>query len=70
MGINIPSTDELIASKRTVEEIAEKLDADSIQYLSVEGLKEAVQRGIRGKSKPVGHCTACLTGEYPVPIEI
>uniref|UniRef100_A0A915DJV7 Glutamine amidotransferase type-2 domain-containing protein n=1 Tax=Ditylenchus dipsaci TaxID=166011 RepID=A0A915DJV7_9BILA len=41
MGINIPSTEELIARKRSVEEIATKLQADSVQYLSVEGLRKA-----------------------------
>jgi amidophosphoribosyltransferase len=68
MGINIPSSDELLASKfKTEKDIAEKLGADSVKYLSVEGLKKAVQIGIRTKES-VGHCTACLTGEYPVRI--
>jgi amidophosphoribosyltransferase len=59
---------ELIAADRTIDEIAEKLGADSIEYLSVDGLKSAVQTGLRN-AKSVGHCTACLTGSYPVPIE-
>jgi amidophosphoribosyltransferase len=69
MGINIPSVKELIAADRTVEEIAEKLGVDSLQYLSVDGLKAAVQNGLRGKKTSIGHCTACLTNEYPVPID-
>jgi amidophosphoribosyltransferase len=69
MGINIPSVKELIAADRTVDQIAEKLGADSIKYLSVDGLKEAVQSGLRKTKSTVGHCTACLTNEYPVPIE-
>ena len=41
--------------------------ADSLEYLSVEGLKTAVQAGIKEQSDDkMGHCVACLTGEYPV----
>jgi amidophosphoribosyltransferase len=52
-----------------VNEIAEKLGADSVAYLSVDGLKAAVQTGLRNIKNPVGHCTACLSNEYPVQIE-
>lgn len=40
--------------------------ADSLQYLSVDGLKKAVREGIKNPHGSVGHCVACLTGEYPV----
>lgn len=53
--------------------------ADSVKYLTVEGLVSAVQEGIafhiekdkiNSKSnRKVGHCTACLTGKYPVELE-
>ncbi|KAI1733200.1 glutamine amidotransferase domain-containing protein [Ditylenchus destructor] len=69
MGINIPSQKELIACGRTIEEIAEKLQADSVEYLSVEGLKRAVV-SVKENGRARGHCTACLTGEYPIPVEI
>lgn len=40
--------------------------ADSLSYLSVEGLKRAVQYNMQSKNRTQsGHCTACLTGEYP-----
>lgn len=40
--------------------------ADSLCYLSVEGLKRAVQYNMKSKNPAQsGHCTACLTGEYP-----
>jgi amidophosphoribosyltransferase len=70
MGINIPSKDELIAANRNNDEIAEKLGADSVKYLSIEGLLRAVNftKEQMGENEPTGHCTACLTGEYPVPI--
>lgn len=73
MGINIPSTKELIACQQsTLDEIAKKLQADSVKYLSVEGLKKAVRKNIQSTERGIkfAHCTACLTGEYPVPIEI
>lgn len=47
--------------------------ADSLAYLSVEGLKRAVQYNMKRKNRAEsGHCTACLTGEYPggVPEEL
>ena len=43
--------------------------ADSLSYLSVGGLTKAIQRGIEKKEeKNIGHCTACLTGKYPVDL--
>lgn len=57
MGIDIPTRHELIAAWKSVEEIRKSIGADSLHYLSVEGLKRAV--GINEL------CIACLTGEYP-----
>lgn len=43
------------------------LGADSLSYLSVDGLVRAVQLNLKSKrTNQIGHCTACLTGEYPV----
>lgn len=66
MGINIPTREELIGNKLNPEELAKYVGADSLAYLSVDGLRKAVQLNMR-KSNPekVGHCTACLTGDYP-----
>jgi amidophosphoribosyltransferase len=50
----------MIAHGRTVEEVATELGCDSLAYLSMEGVYEAV-RGDRGR-----HCDACFTGEYPL----
>ncbi|XP_061094119.1 amidophosphoribosyltransferase [Conger conger] len=79
MGINIPTKEELIANKPEFQDIAGYIGATSVQYLSVEGLVAAVQGGIptekdqteshRKPSWRVGHCTACLTGKYPVELE-
>ena len=58
-GIDTPTRKELIASSHTPEEIARYITADSLEYLSPEGLMTSVG----GAS---GFCTACFTGEYPV----
>ncbi|KAM3956271.1 LOW QUALITY PROTEIN: amidophosphoribosyltransferase [Aphomia sociella] len=67
MGINIPTREELIANKVDTVKLAEHVGADSLEYLSVEGLVSAVHYNM--KTTPSdgvgGHCTACLTGEYP-----
>lgn len=60
MGIDFPTKKELIASNRTVEEIADFIEADSLGYQTVEGLVSGI--GL-GKCKL---CLACLTGEYPL----
>ena len=59
-GVDTPRRSELIAATHTLEEIRKYLDADSIGYLSLEGLTAGV-RG--GRSK---YCTSCYTGVYPV----
>lgn len=46
MGINIPSREELIAAKKDVEDIRQHMGADSLAYLSVDGLKAAVDRAL------------------------
>lgn len=66
MGINIPTREELIANKLNPQQLAQHVGADSLEYLSVEGLVKAVRSDIEVKSpSTVGHCTACLTGDYP-----
>lgn len=59
-GIDTPRRSELIAATHTLEEIRKYLDADSVAYLSLDGLTSAVNGG---KSK---YCTSCYTGVYPV----
>ncbi|KAH9373546.1 hypothetical protein HPB48_014857 [Haemaphysalis longicornis] len=72
MGINIPTKEELIANTLDAKQLADTLGAASLVYLSVEGLTTAVQKGVQrpnGGNREVGHCTACLTGKYPVQLE-
>ncbi len=59
-GIDTPHRDELIAAKHSVEEIRDYMGADSLAYLSMDGLQQAV-----GDSHP-NYCTACYTKNYPV----
>ncbi len=60
-GIDISSRGELIASSHCVEETCRHIEADSLAYLSVEGMLSAVPGGDL-------HCTACFTGKYPTEI--
>jgi len=61
-GIDMPTREELIASSHTVDEILEFVGADSLAYLSMEGLLGCVS------SEPSTYCTACWTGDYRVSI--
>jgi amidophosphoribosyltransferase len=59
-GIDMSTPQEMIAHDRTVDEVAAELGADSLAYLSVEGLYEAIE------STSETHCDACFTGNYPL----
>jgi amidophosphoribosyltransferase len=63
MGVDMGRHEDLIAHKRTVEEIREYVGADSLYYLSVDGMMKAVQR-------KDGFCQACFTGQYPIPVDL
>ncbi|RKX99409.1 amidophosphoribosyltransferase [Candidatus Poribacteria bacterium] len=58
-GIDTPTRQELIASSHTVEEIRRYIGADSLGYLSIEGMLSCVKN-------PDEFCTACFDGRYPV----
>ncbi len=60
MGLDMATYDELIAHNQSLEAIRARIGADSLAYLSLDGLLRAV-----GES---GHCTACFSGDYPLPI--
>src|SRR6202011_5014917 len=59
-GIDMSTREEMIAHGRNVEEIAAELGADSLAYLSLEGVYEALNAD-RGN-----HCDACFSGDYPL----
>src|SRR5437667_2293189 len=59
-GVDTPRKNELIAANNTVEEIRRYIGADSLSYLSLEGLKKACHDG-----EKTTYCSACYTGKYP-----
>ncbi len=59
-GVDMSTREEMIAHERTIEEIADELGADSLAYLSIDGVYEAVG------TPPEDHCDACFTGRYPL----
>jgi amidophosphoribosyltransferase len=61
-GIDMPTRGELIAAHHPVEEIRAAIGADSLAYLSLQGMLGAVS------GPPESYCTACWTGDYRVPI--
>jgi len=62
-GIDTPTREELLASSHSVEEIRRFISADSLAYLSWDGLYSFMANGGRE-----GFCDACFTGKYPVEI--
>jgi amidophosphoribosyltransferase len=60
-GIDTPTREELIAANMTVDEITHAVGADSLGYLSLDGMLESVPGG------PAGFCHACFSGDYPTP---
>jgi amidophosphoribosyltransferase len=59
-GVDTPTRKELIASSHTIDQIRKSIEADSLAYLSLDGLLDAVRSG------PDEFCTACYTGRYPL----
>ena len=59
-GIDTDVQSQLISANKTVDEICEYIGADSLAFLSVEGLLKVMPKG--------GYCDACFTGRYPVAI--
>ena len=62
-GIDTPEMDELAAANQSIQEIAKGIDADSLEYLSLEGLDQVA----REFGNPADFCHACFTGRYPTP---
>ena len=66
-GIDMPTGDELFASKYDLETMREKLGVDSLGFLSVPGLYSAIDGSTRDDSAPA-HADHCFTGDYPTPL--
>ncbi len=63
-GVDLATKAELIAANRTVAEVREFVDADSLGYLSISGLVKAVE------IPRENFCLGCFTGEYPIPVQL
>ena len=63
-GVDMATRTELIAAQKTIPEICQYINADSLGYLSIEGLINAV--GIHRDAL----CLACFTGDYPIPVQL
>ena len=63
-GVNTPETNKLLASRMSVEEMAEFIRVDSLAFLSIDGLYRAVGEAARDNDQPQ-FCDACFTGAYP-----
>ena len=64
-GVDTPSRKDLIAANQTVQEICDFIEADSLAYLSMEGLLHCCTMG---DAVPNSYCTACYTGKYPTRV--
>ena len=66
-GVDTPERDQLLAAQHSVEEMREFMGADSLAFVSIEGLYRAMGQTGRDEQTPQ-YCDACFTGEYPVSL--
>ena len=64
-GVDTPSQDKLLAHQYSIKEMAEMINADSLSFVSIDGLYRAVGEAKRNGDAPQ-FCDACFTGDYPV----
>ena len=64
LGVDMAAYNELIAANKSIEEICSFVGADSLGYLSIDGLLSAV------KDEGDSHCTGCFTGNHPIPVQL
>jgi amidophosphoribosyltransferase len=65
MGIDMADSEELIGFVKTTEEIRQHIGADSLAYLTLDGMMRAVEEEAMNAA---GHCNACFSGEYPIEL--
>jgi len=65
MGVDMATYNELIANKLDIEGIRQEIDADSLAYLSLPGMLNAIEEGVESDG---GFCDACFSGTYPIEI--
>jgi len=62
MGVDMGTYEQLVAHLKSIEELREAFGCDSLYYLTHEGMMRAVGRND-------GYCTACFSGNYPIPVD-
>jgi amidophosphoribosyltransferase len=65
-GIDTSRRDELIAADKSVETIRQEIEADTLTFISTEGMLDSIGNEASGETR--GHCLACFTGNYPTEI--
>ncbi len=63
MGVDMGTYEELIAHRLTLDEIRDHVDADTLHFLSLNGMMRAIDR-------QSGYCQACFTGVYPIDLDV
>ena len=66
-GIDTPERGKLLAARHDIAEMAALIDADSLAFVSMDGLYGALGQGRRDPEAPQ-FCDACFTGDYPIPL--
>ena len=66
-GVDTPDKDQLIAAQMTIENIATEIGADSLSFISIDGLYRAMGEARRDPDSPQ-FCDACFTGDYPITL--
>jgi amidophosphoribosyltransferase len=66
-GVDTPERAKLLAARMSVDEMAAHIGADSLAFVSVDGLYRALGEAGRDATSP-SHCDACFTGDYPTPL--
>jgi amidophosphoribosyltransferase len=69
MGVDMATHEELIAHNFDIPEICRRIGADSLAFISLEGMMKAVG-AIDAEGGACGYCNACFTGDYPIPVEL
>lgn len=67
MGIDMATYSQLVAARYDIEGIRNRIGADTLAYLSLPGMEDAVRAAL-SDSQPTGHCTACFSGNYPLTV--
>ena len=66
-GVDTPTRDQLMAAQNTIDEMAKLIGADSLAFITIDGLYRAVGGKNRDHASPQ-YCDACFTGEYPIAL--